>query len=56
MNDDEYKTPHFVYVDNTTNKIINFSYRSCLQYSKSVINLNRSTAFRNDVSKQIKEF
>ena len=56
MNDGKYKTNHFVYIDNTTYKIINFSFRSCLQYSKSVINLNRAKAFRNAVSKQIKEF
>ena len=56
MNDGEYKTKHFVYIDNTTYKIIYFSFHSCLQYSKSIINLNRANAFRNAVSNQIKEF
>ena len=56
MNDGEYKTKHFIYIDNTTYKIINFSYHNCLRYSQSLINLNRAKAFRNAVSKQIKEF
>ena len=56
MNYGKYKTKHFVYIDNTTFKIINFSYFSCLQYSKSVINKNHEREFRNAVSKQIKKF